>query len=237
MSKLILPKFYALYSGGKDSTVMASVLQEAGMLESCVSFDTGISAPDWMEFVVKSCADRGWPLEIYKTPASYDDLVMKYGFPGPGMHGQFMNYLKGRCVREFNKVHRGACLASGVRKGESLRRWRNTKQWSMMEGVPVYAPIYDWTTEQTWAYFNSKGFERSPAYATLCISGDCLCGAYATKGEREIIGAVYPSVGARLDALEKAKGEGWGARSGKSKRKLKNSNVLCVDCDLKEKLL
>ena len=228
-------EFYCLYSGGKDSTVAAAVLQEAGMLKACVSFETGISTPDWADFVRKSCADRGWPLEMYKTPESYEELVMKYGFPGPAMHGTFMNYLKGRCVREFKKAHPGDCLASGVRRQESARRWRNTKQWSVMEGVPVFAPIYDWTTEKTWAYFNAKGFYRSPAYATLCISGDCLCGAYASPGEREMIRDFYPEVSKRLTDLEQAKGEGWGARSCKSRRRTKNSGVLCVDCDLKEK--
>lgn len=235
MSKL--PGFFCLYSGGKDSTVAAAVLEEAGMLVACVALDTGISAPGWLDFVVKTCGERGWLLEVYATPVRYDDLVMKYGFPGPKMHSAFMNYLKGRGVQQFKKAHPGACLASGVRKGESLRRFRTTKEWSVMEGVPIWAPIFDWSTPQTWEYFKSKGFIRSPAYEVLCISGDCLCGAFATKGEREIIAAAYPEVHTRLKALESAKGEEWGARSCRSKRKTRNAAVLCVDCDLKEKSL
>lgn len=229
--------FWSLYSGGKDSTVATSVLDEAGMLRGVVTFDTGISAPGWLDFVIQSCKNRGWPLEIYKTPESYDELVMKYGFPGPGMHGTFMNYLKGRCVRLFKAAHPGEALASGVRRGESQRRWRNTKEWSVLEGVPVYAPIYKFSTEETWKYFNDRGFIRSPAYEILCISGDCLCGAYATKGERDIIAAVYPEVHQRLCELEKSKGEKWGARSCKSKRIGGNASPLCTDCDLKQKEL
>lgn len=227
-----LPKFYCLYSGGKDSTTTASILHKDGMLESCVAIDTGISTPDWLAFVKNSCEEHGWPLEVYKTSASYDDLVRKYGFPGPGKHGMFMNYLKGRGIRDFKKAHPGKCLASGVRKSESQRRMRFTKEWSLFEDVPVFAPLWDWATEKVWGYFNSNGFVRSPAYATLCISGDCLCGAFATPMERGMIKSAYPEVHERLSKLEaECGGFGWGERSCKSRRKTRQSSPLCVDCD------
>lgn len=226
---MTLPKFYSLYSGGKDSTVCTAVLQESGMLAGVVTIRTGIAAPDWEPFIVQSCKDHGWPLEIFETQESYDDLVRKYGFPGPGMHGTYMNYLKGRGIREFKKVHPEGALASGVRKSESARRFRGTKEWSVFEGVPVYAPIMHWTTEQVWDYFNSHGFERSPAYATLCISGDCLCGAFAGPEERAIIQAVYPEVDARFKRLESETGGTWGKFC---RKKLgRKTSILCTDCE------
>ena len=200
------------------------------MLAACVTIRTGIAAPDWFPCIQKSCHQYGWPLEVYTTTADYDALVRQYGFPGPGLHGIFMNYLKGRAIREFKKAHPAACLASGVRKDESARRFRQTREWSIFEGVPVWAPIWNWTTKETWQYFNDHGFVRSPAYAVLCISGDCLCGAFASPGEREMIASVYPHENARLNRLEIECGSIWGARAAKSRAK-RQTSIVCTDCD------
>ena len=143
----------------------------------------------------------------------------------------FMTYLKGRGIRAFKSAHPDACLASGVRKSESKRRFRSTREWSVFEGVPVWAPIWSWTTEQVWAYFKAHGFVRSPAYAILCISGDCLCGAFASPMERELIATAYPTLDARLKQLEQERGEVWGARAAKKSRPAKNTSVVCVDCE------
>src|SRR5271157_121692 len=99
------PRCFALVSGGKDSLSVAQVLDEAGKLEACVALETGVSTPDWKQFLIQTCADRGWPLEFYDTDVSYDDIVLKYGFPGPSKHGRFMQYLKGRCIRKFRRQH------------------------------------------------------------------------------------------------------------------------------------
>ncbi len=228
MAKL---KFHALYSGGKDSTVTASVLEEAGLLDGVIAMDTGISDPDWMPFILRSCEKKGWNLKVYKTNENYDNLVLKYGFPGPGLHGLFMNYLKGRCIRQYKKDNPNGVLASGVRTKESKRRKFNTKMWSVMEGVPIFAPIYHWSDDEVWAYFTEHGFEKAPAYEKLCISGDCLCGAFASPEEPYLLKTYYPEVYARLKSLEEKVGDTWGRRSIKGRKRKKKSHPLCLDCD------
>jgi 3'-phosphoadenosine 5'-phosphosulfate sulfotransferase (PAPS reductase)/FAD synthetase len=78
-------------------------------------------------------------------------------------------------------------LASGVRHDESVTRAGSVRPIGQWEGAPIVAPIFDWTTEETWAYFRDRGFERAPAYSTLQISGDCLCGAYAREDEPKAV--------------------------------------------------
>ena len=201
MRGLSYPKVFALVSGGKDSLSTAQVLHDAGKLAGCVALETGLSTPDWKEFVRATCDARGWPLQFFKTDASYEQFVTKYGFPGPSKHSWVMRVLKGRCIRKFRQMHPDGILASGVRIDESQKRAANTKAVGHWEGAPILAPIYDWTTEETWAYFHDNGFERSPAYATLQISGDCLCGSYAREGEKESIDFHYPEIGKYLDDL------------------------------------
>ena len=230
-----MEKYWSLYSGGKDSTAVTNWLSQQGLLEGIVTLDTGISVPDWLSWVDKKVGQWGCDLEVFKTPVDYDSLVLKYGFPGPGMHGVFMNYLKGRGVRLFKKAHPNWVLASGVRSDESRRRFRNTKEWGSFENVKIWAPLYDWTTPRVWEYVNSLGFKRSPAYAILCISGDCLCGAYADKLEREAIRAAYPELNARLEWLEARTDKPWGW--GSNQRIIRQiKSPLCVDCESPDSL-
>jgi len=231
------PPSYALVSGGKDSLSTAQVLADADRLLGCVALGTGVSTPEWRDFLIKICKERGWPLEFHHTTASYDDLVRKYGFPGPGMHQQFMTYLKGRAIREFRRKHPSGVLASGTRSGESQRRFVNAKPISFWEGVPILAPIYDWSTDETWEFFNKHGFERAPAYQTLMVSGDCLCGAFAVQGEAEALRLGYPTIAARFDALgleiqdafPKRCKWGWGWQE-KRKGKTAREASLCQEC-------
>lgn len=238
MKGISYPKCYALVSGGKDSLTTAQVLHEAGKLEACVALDTGLSTPDWREFVIKTCADRCWELEFYSTdPSAYDDFVLKYGFPGPSKHSWVMRVLKGRCIRQFRKHRPDGILASGVRQDESQKRAGSTKPVGQWENAPILAPIYDWTTEETWAFFRDRGFERAPAYSTLQISGDCLCGAYAREDELQAVRFHYPQIAARFDALgseiknahPKRCEWGW-AWKQPIKDKPKNEAMVCVEC-------
>ena len=237
MSGIYYPECYALVSGGKDSLSVAQTLHEAGKLIACVSLKTGISTPDWQPFVEKTCAERGWDLEFYETGESYDDLVLAHGFPGPSKHGKFMDRLKGRAVRKFKKAHKGGILASGTRAKESVRRGANSSPVGMWEGAPIVAPIYDWTTDETWAFFRDRGFERAPGYSTLQISGDCLCGAFAREGELDAVKFHYPEVGKRFDALSAELKPrlpqrcewGWGWRKP-LKEKGRDEGLICSEC-------
>lgn len=230
------PKCYALVSGGKDSLTTAKVLQKAGRLEACVTLKTHLATPDWEGFVRKTCDEHDMPLEVYETDQSYEKLVLSYGFPGPTKHLWFMQYLKGRAVRKFRKYRPGAILASGVRADESVQRAANTKPVGDWEGVPILAPIFDWTTDETWQFFNDHFAERAPAYSTLQISGDCLCGAYARKGEYQALQFHYPKIGKQMAELgEAAKAHhpkrcdwGWGWKQP-IKQKAKE-RYLCVEC-------
>lgn len=223
---------YALFSGGKDSFACAKALELAGQLLGCVGLETGIATPDWKETVIALCAKQGWPIEFFHTSDSYERIVRKFGFPGAGQHGMFMNYLKGRAVRRFKAAHKGATLASGVRKAESARRALSTKPISYFEGVKIIAPVYEFTTDEVWEFVRAHGYERPMAYSTIQISGDCLCGAFAAPDEREAIDHWYPDVAARIKALEadcvgKEARATWGWNN---RRKRPKQTAICVEC-------
>lgn len=223
---------YCLFSGGKDSFATACHLQETERLLGCVMLDTGIAVPEWKEQCLAMCKRQGFSVELIPTPIRYEWLVYRYGFPGPGMHGLFMNYLKGRCIREFKRRHPGAMLASGVREQESSRRKFHVQPVSTFEGVTIHAPIFDWSTERVMAYVESKGYSKPGSYLTLGVSGDCLCGAFARPHEREAIRSHYQDLHARLIEIEASHGEQWGARAVEKLEGITDPNQLpiCWDC-------
>lgn len=227
---------YALFSGGKDSFAVAKQLQLHGMLLGCVAIDTTISVPEWRSNIETLCTKHGFPLQVIRTPFSFERFVRTYGFPGPAIHSYAMNRLKGRAIRVLRKQSPGIILASGVRKHESQRRFRNVKGGeSVFEGLRVIAPLYDWTDDQVWAFVREHGYERPDVYSRLQISGDCLCGAFAREGEDEALRFWYPEMAQYLDDLrclvpaEKPCQWGWGCKS-KRKAKRGGERVICVEC-------
>lgn len=231
------PPCYALVSGGKDSWSVAKVLEQTDRLLGCISLGTGIATPEWRDFIVDECRKRSYPLEFFHTAEKYEDFVRKWGFPGPAKHPAIMNRLKGRAIREFRRKHPSGILASGTRKNESNRRFVNAKPISVWEGVQIIAPIYDWTTDQTWEFFNRHGFTRAPAYQTLMVSGDCLCGSFAVQGEAEALRLGYPTIADRFDALGREIAAlhptrckwGWGWREDRRPKSV-GEMAVCQEC-------
>lgn len=212
--------FWALLSGGKDSVATAAFLAETGRLKGCVHLDTGVAAPDTMRFVRGLCDERGWDLRVFRTPVSYDRLVLKLGFPkGPRGHQWFYRYLKDRPLRLAAKaLGPDALFASGVRSQESARRMLSARRWSKMRGGWIYAPILEWSDRRVWAYLAENELGVSPCSLSVGISGDCLCGAFSRPGECAVIAKLYPEFAARILALERESKRGyplnrWGNRS------------------------
>lgn len=239
MSEIYYPECDVLVSGGKDSLTAAKKMWEAGRLRRVILLETGIAVPGWKDFVLEECERQKWNYECYRTDESYEALVMKYGFPGPGKHGLFMNYLKGRCIRKYKKANPTGILASGVRCHESQRRFGFTKPVSFWEGVPILAPVYDMVTDAVWSFFRDRGLRRSPAYSTIQMSGDCVCGAFADEGEDKAIEFHYPTLGkylldlgasaARAFPGKLKAGWGWGWRRPRRKKRGAEAAV-CVEC-------
>lgn len=193
------------------------------------------------EHVRKVCAERGWALHVYRAsentyangdpnPQIYEDLVLKgahgrgfpdAGFPGPAAHILMYTRLKERQLERFvrdQKEHDGdkIMLLTGVRKHESNRRWRSLEKWGDYEvvGSRIWVnAIADFTEDDCENYRREHGLEKNPASKALCMSGECLCGAFSKPGELSQIEFFYPKTGEYLRELEervREQGYPWG---------------------------
>ena len=241
-------KFYALLSGGKDSITAAHVFNKIRKIEGVIFIDTSIGLKETKEFVIDVCKKNKWELHIIEPieKENYNSIVMKYGFPTPSSHRWAFIYLKWKPLYRWLRDRKDQHIAfiSGTRKKESSRRFRNAQEITIDKACKrmcFISPLFDWTTSDVWEYLKENKLEVSPAYKAIHISGDCLCGAFAKRGEAELISSFYPEVALRIKGIEcklKATGRSkqcrWGNHSSMegATKQSKMEDFLCPDCQI-----
>ena len=243
-----------LFSGGHDSLTATHYVMEnyAHLSPEVVHIDTGIGIPETQQFVIDTCERYGWPLSIYRAvnnvkadgapdPMIYDDIVLQNGFPGPGAHRIMYSKLKQRQVRRVTRDRKRkhsdrVMFVSGVRKEESTRRM-GTTEYIQRDGAQVWvAPLLDFTGSDQKQYMNEHDLPRNPVKDKLCVSGECLCGAFAHEGELKEIEFWYLDTGKRIRELERRVTEaghkgGWEKSRWKRDAKVEKAGPMCATCD------
>jgi 3'-phosphoadenosine 5'-phosphosulfate sulfotransferase (PAPS reductase)/FAD synthetase len=125
-------RIFAMYSGG-DGSLAATHFAMANGADEVLHISTGIGVDEnaklsVIEVVRETCRSHGWPLRVETPPdLTYEQMVLKHGFPGPGGHLYPYVWLKDRAiakvVRETKTRWRDRVgFSTGVRNGDSARR-------------------------------------------------------------------------------------------------------------------
>ena len=219
--RLHSPKYiFGLFSGGHDSCTVthfvASVLEDR--MEGVVHINTGIGIPQTRQYVRDTCKHYGWNLLEYKAtentkadgtpdPMIYENLCMRFGFPGAYGHRMMYNLLKERQLRRLSRDYQATpkqpiMLISGCRREESIRRMGTVKEVDPQGRNVWVSPFADMTAIDCADYMQIHQIKRNSVKDLLHMSGECLCGAFAHKGELEEIELWYPEVAARIKEIE-----------------------------------
>lgn len=218
-----IQEIWAGFSGGHDSVTSTHFISKHHLFKGVLHIDTGIGIPETQQYVIDVCRKFNWPLKIYKAsehvngkgqadPQIYEELVKRFGFPGPSMHRVFYNRLKERCIRQFLRENKLSgdrpyiAISTGFRSTESKRRSKYVNQTITQNGLPRSAiflsPIINWSEEDCNNYMVKHNLPRNPVKDNLCMSGECLCGAFAKPNELLAIEVHYPEVAERIKRLE-----------------------------------
>lgn len=240
-----------LYSGGNDSTTLAHLFRND--VDYFAHANTTIGIEETREFVRNTAEEWGVPLLERMAPREQDRYraqVLRDGFPGPAWHARMFTRLKERALEQIQRELVGnprrerVVFIAGRRRTESARR----KSVPAMErkGSRVYAsPLVNWTKLDLNTYRLIEGDVPSNKASDLIhMSGECLCGSFATAGERDEIDAWFPTaldevrelealIADRDDIPEHRKTWGWGADPAKKALdgKPSTTGVLCSSCD------
>lgn len=248
---------YGAFSGGHDSLVATHLASQLDEFDGVFHADTGIGVEETEEFVEDVCDQQGWKLHNYSPQDALDDgykgltfeeFVKQYGFPGPSQHTMVYSYLKERPIRLFKKRVKESrdediMLSTGIRVTESERRMGNAVQFEEGSVGLIWAsPIIYFDGNDVREYIDYYDLPENQVVNLLHMSGECLCGAFASQKEYEWIKTWYPEVAERIDDLEEMVSEaaktndhvpnkrtvwGWGQRENPNQKSL----PMCVDCE------
>lgn len=249
---------FGLFSGGHDSFSACYIASQHPAFTAAVHINTGTGIKATRDYVIKTCADRGWNLLEYKAaenvnakgepdPQIYADLVRRDGFPGPHGHGMMYARLKERQLRRLQREfgatakrgkERRVLYVSGCRSQESDRRMGNTDE-VQIDGPRIWcAPIHDWAKIETRYLLEHADQPSNPVVDLIHKSGECLCGAFAKKGELEELNCwphtrdAYLQIKALEAEVVPIHGRGWGERPQRGgKNQMRIPGMLCWSCD------
>lgn len=234
---------FAMFSGGHDS--LCSTHLSMGIAEQVLHINTGIGIEQTRTFVRDTCKHQEWLLkEVHPPTTTYREMVLKYGFPGPGMHYLPYRLLKERALRKVvreskQKMRDRVMFITGARRSESARRMGFVEP-IIRAGAQVWvAPLWDWSKRDCNEYIDTNKLPRNEVAGLLCMSGECLCGAFAKPKEFDWVAKWYPAFGQQIRELEKeAEAAGvpckWGQRPSKNRHKKELLFMpMCAGCELK----
>jgi 3'-phosphoadenosine 5'-phosphosulfate sulfotransferase (PAPS reductase)/FAD synthetase len=104
-------------------------------------------------------------------------------------------------------------LISGCRKEESVRRMGTTKPIDPQGRMVWVAAFAELTAIDCGDYMQREAIPRNPVKDLIHMSGECLCGAFAHKGELKELALWFPEDAENIRRIEKkvfAAGFPWG---------------------------
>lgn len=237
------PRFIvSMFSGGNDSKVLLHIARKymTGPQDGALHINTTIGIEQTREFARNLCHD--WWVRLYEwfPDMTYREFIHQFqGFPGPGFHFYPYVNLKERALESFlrtNKNHgEEVLLLFGARAEESKRRMGNAVHEILKDGGQIQVnPILHFNRAEMDEYQSRFDLPRNEVSDHLHISGECLCGAFARPGEKEMVRFFYPETAAEIDALEaEAEAAGlrfckWGVKRPGPKSR---GGIMCHGCD------
>lgn len=237
---------FGMFSGGHDSLCSTHITSQHPAFTRAVHINTTIGVEETRRFVRRTAMERQWRLLEYTPPVSYRDIVLEHGFPGPGGHRFMYIRLKERCIDQLVREHKAKrldriALATGVRLSESSRRMGHVEAVKREKAKLWIAPILHWNDDDKLEYMERYDLPRNPVVDRICMSGECLCGAFAKKEELLDLELAFPETAAVIYELQAAAAmldihAEWGKRPPGKLSKPTSGGMMCASCDTRNGL-
>lgn len=239
-----------LYSGGNDSTTLVHMMRDVA--DYAVHANTGIGIEESRKFVRRTCGEFGLPLIERASPRpedSYREMVLRDGFPGPAWHFRMYQRLKERALSAVrselvsNPRKERVLFIAGRRRSESARR-ATIPAMERRGSIVWVSPLVNWTKLDLNTYrLMERDVPANRVSDLIHMSGECLCGSFASPGERAEVDFWFPDaldlvreleqlLAPRADIPEHRKKWGWAADPEERRReRASKSGHLCSSCE------
>ncbi len=93
-------------------------------------------------------------------------------------------------------------LITGIRQSEEVKYAWVIKNIHEKRIAEVWcSPIFNWSQQDCESYMKECDLPRNPVKDAICISGECLCGAFAKNEEWAEIKSQFPEAAAEINRL------------------------------------
>lgn len=165
------------FSGGKDSVLLYSMAKLAGVKVQWHYANTTIDPPELVYFMREHYPDVAW------TRSKYGPLLKR------AVHKGLLPTRRSRwCCQEYKELKPpdGTTALIGIRAEESARRQKswNHLEWHYKNKHWVVSPLYNWASDELWAYLNAEGIPTCSLYREGFHRLGCVGCPLASPGQR-----------------------------------------------------
>lgn len=173
------------FSGGKDSTVVSSLVRNALSTNAVRHFygDTTLefeSTDEYAKRLRKESIKAGYFSTAKNRVKNFEDLCDVYGPPSRVMRWCCTVFKTGALIENINKAykdHTSVLSFQGIRKYESASRSKYDREStnSKIAKQKTVLPIFEWTDFDVWLYILSNKIDFNDAYRLGYTRVGCWC--------------------------------------------------------------
>lgn len=150
------------YSGGKDSIVLSSICQKAGVVD-CMMGITKLEYPAFLDWINENKPPN---LKIINTGQDMAWLVKhpQMLFPDSKRAARWFSIVQHRAQTEYFKTNKLDILMVGRRKADGNYVGKGDNIYTNSKGVTYFSPLADWSHEHILAYIAYNNLTLPPIY-------------------------------------------------------------------------
>lgn len=177
-------EMFVSFSGGKDSTVVSSLVMQALGTESIphIYGDTTLEYPTSRTYIQRfKLAHKGTPLLIAKNKdQDFNNLCEVIGPPARVMRWCCTIFKTGAITKKIESLYKDKkriLTFQGIRRNESISRSKYDRESSesKIKKQMVVSPIIDWLDFDVWLYLLSNNIDFNDAYRQGFSRVGCWC--------------------------------------------------------------
>ena len=200
---LLASRVLLSFSGGKDSTACALILEENEIPFDLVFLDTGFEHPAVLDYIKQEIEPRFGTVRVLKSerfPGGMIEAIERKGiFPSRRIR-YCTDELKIKPWRKFLKSIDEPCVSVlGIRREESKAR-AGARRWGYdpKTDSDVFKPLVEFSFEDVVNIHKEKNMAPNPLYLQGVERVGCFPCIFARKSEIELMGRIWPE---RVDQI------------------------------------